>query len=379
MKNLHIKSVIILSLVIVVLLSSLAPASAATNPSVTKINVFVEGKMIRPTFAPIIRDGKVYVEFRSIVQALGYSFKYDSAKKIITAESPEADFKIKMDLKTESIIINGLPYSFDNPTMIENGPSTLVRIFMFKELNWAADYNQTAKRVDIQEDLWGKPSQSDLKEIKSIIEKHYLKPGIQEARNIRLESWGSYVTLSADVTIRKSGDELLDRIDHATIEIEHLAKKQWTIHNIESDIEYLDYKSLAQKEATVPEADKAGILTLMDTYWKALNNKDAKTIVALRNPDVPLSAGISSKEQLIQLYEYELLNSNTKYTVEHSQIVSFQPNKALLYTELIMEYSLKAGSKPSRTRYYQLITVVKATDGNWHLSAPNTVLHYVKL
>ncbi|MFD1908452.1 hypothetical protein ACFSQ7_37325 [Paenibacillus rhizoplanae] len=39
----------------------------------------------------------MYVEFRSVVQALGFKFKYDAAGKQITATSEDASFKV--DLK----------------------------------------------------------------------------------------------------------------------------------------------------------------------------------------------------------------------------------------------------------------------------------------
>ncbi|MCD9022593.1 stalk domain-containing protein [Cohnella silvisoli] len=356
------------------MLMSLTSVSAATKPIVKPIRVYVQDKEIRPAAAPVIQGGRVYVEFRSVVQALGYKFKYDTVKKVITADSEDASFKI--DLKTGATYVNGMRFLYDPkaPMIIASGANTLVLNHLFHATSYLnADYYSDKKILKVYEDPWGKPKKADLRAIRAVIDTHYQTAGgVSSITGFELRSWGTYATVSADVTIRKSGDELLDRIEHATIEMERGNGNRWTIHDIQSETEYLDFKSLLQKEAVVPETDKSAIVALMEASVKALNEENAKELVAILNPDAPLGVGISSRGELELVYQYKFLNQDFEYATEKAAVVSYEPNKATIY--VVRTIRDKKNSEQPHFRSYMLLSLVKASDGKWYLNPDSDVM-----
>jgi ketosteroid isomerase-like protein len=376
MKILQAKSALILALVIAVMLMSLNSVSAATKPVVKPIRVYVQDKEIRPTVAPAIREGRVYVEFRSVIQALGFKFNYDAAKKVITADSEDASFKI--DLKTGATYVNGIRFVYDSnaPMIIASGANTLVINHLFHATDYLyADYYSDKKILKVYEDPWGKPKKADLRSIQSVIATHYQTAagGASSITGFELQSWGTYATVSADVTIRKSGDELLDRIEHATIEMEREDGNRWTIHDIQTVTEYLDFKSLSQREAVVPEPDKSAIVALLEASIKALNDKNAEALVAMLNPDAPLGDGISSRDELLLITKYNFLKqeSEIEIAIEKTTIVSYEQNKATVYVVSTIR-NKKNGEQP-HSRSYILMSLVKNSDGKWYLNPDSDV------
>jgi len=369
------KSGIIPLLVIALLLLSMNSVAAATTKQADKqkqIRVFVLDKEIKPAVAPVIKYGSVFVEFRSIVQALGYKFKYDAAKKVITADSEDASFRI--DLKTGRTYVNGSMFIWDtnSPMIIASGANTLVNRRLFH----AAEYLSTeyySKTLKVYEDPWGKPKKADLRAIQSVIDQHYRTlAGFSSITGIELISWGTFVTVSVSVSIKKSGDELLDRIEHATLEMNRGNGNKWTIHNIESETEYLEIESLAQREAIVPEPDKSEIVAALTKYIRALNEENAEDLVGLRNPDMPWTGMTSSKEELILVLKYGFLQEDIERIIEFSTIVSYKQNLATLF--VVQTRRDKESSDQTRYRSYGLVTVIKASDGKWYLDENGGVL-----
>ncbi|BBH23247.1 hypothetical protein Back11_45920 [Paenibacillus baekrokdamisoli] len=369
-----VKSALILPLVIAIMLMSLTSVSAATKPVVKPIRVFVQDKEIRPTAAPVIRGGRVYIEFRSVVQALGFKVKYDAVKKVINADSEDASFMI--DLKTGATYVDGkrFVYDLEAPMIIVSGANTLVMNQLFHATSYlGADFYSDTKIVKVYEAPWGKPKKADLRTIQSIITTHFQTTGgASSITGFELQSWGTYVTVSADVTIRKSGDELLDRIEHEIIKMDREDGDHWVIRDIQSVTEYLDFKSLSQKEASVPEVDKSAIVALLEASIKAKNEENAEALVAMLNPDAPLGLGISSREELLLLLKYRFLKQDIEYETDKSTIVSYEPNKATVYVVLTIRD--KENGEELHFRSYILLSLVKTSDGKWYLNPNGDVM-----
>jgi hypothetical protein len=350
--------------------------SAAAKPAAKPIRVFVQDKEIKPKSAPVIKGGRVYVEFRSVVQALGFNYKYDAAKKQITADTEDVAFKI--DLKSGATYINGKRYVFSNdaPMIIANGTNTLVMTYLFSATHYlGTGYYADQKTLKVYEDPFGAPKKSDMRTIRSVIEQHYQGSGASSVTGFEVQSWGTYVTVEVDAALPKGGAELLDRIDHASIEMERQAGGQWTIHNITSRIEYLDYQSLAEKEATVPEADKAAILKLMDDYIKALNEKDSNGLYTIMDPAFLKKYELLDPDEFQAFYEFTYLKSDLKYILEKDNIVSYESSKAVVYT--VRRLSDRLHTDYPAMRFYELTYVNKAADGKWYLDlSASGMLHY---
>ncbi|WEK54435.1 MAG: stalk domain-containing protein [Candidatus Cohnella colombiensis] len=309
----------------------------------------------------------MYVEFRSVVQALGFKLNYDKVKKMISASSE--DTSINIDLKSGATYVDGMQFEYgrEAPIIINSGSNILVMAQLFHATGYFyADYNSEQRIIKVYDDPWGMPKKADMRNILSVIEAHYPTGSV---KNFELQSWGTYVTVSANITIRKSGAELLDRVEHATIEMEREDGGRWTIHAIQSETEYLNYQSLLQQEVSVPEADKLAIIALLEANIKAINEKNAEALVATLNPDAPLSEYISSREELQLLYQYQFLKTDYECVMEKYSIVAYESNKATIYT--VSTNRDKKTSKQIQIRNYNLISVVKSSDGKWYMN-PNS-------
>lgn len=364
----------ILSLIFTIAFMSPGAASAAANKSATKpISLYVQDKLVKPAVSPVVKNGRIYVELRSVVKALGFAFNYDAAKQVITATSEDAAFKI--ELKTGRIYVNGNRYVYEQgvPMIIASGANTLVMGILFQATDYLyADYYSDTKVVKVYENPWGKPKKSDVRKMQAIIKKHFADAGASSATNIQLQSWGSVVTLTVDAAFSKSENELLDRIEHASVQMKRGSGNVWTIYDIQSDTEYVDYTALANKGVAVPESDQIAIQSLLTATFKALNEEDAKALMALLNPEAPLGAGIASREELELVIRYQFLHEEVKIEPEEDVIVSYQQNRATVYDVRLMTSSIK--DDIYRYRQFMLMALIKAPDGNWYLD-PNNDLY----
>lgn len=371
MKNPLAKLVFILPVIVSFLFLPFASISEAAKTSVKPIHVYVQNKEIKPANAPVIKGGRVYIEFRSVAVALGLSFKYDKVNKIITAQSDDVSYKI--DMKNGTTYIDGEPYVYDpaNPMIISSGANTLVMTQLFSATQyWTAEYLSEKKSVYISDDLWGKPKKSDLRTIRAIVEKHYSAANSKAViTEFALESWGSYATLSVDVKLPKTEADLLARLEHAEIEMERQEDRTWTLHSINSETEYLDYKALSQKETAVSEPDKSAIKELIKSQYKALDEKNAKAMAALTHSDL-------SKEDLIELFTWRFQDSTLKnvgYKLEGDPvIVTYSPDQATVYTVFTMKD--KDNGQSTYLRFYSLLSVIKASDGKWYVNPEDEIM-----
>ncbi|MFD2408615.1 stalk domain-containing protein [Paenibacillus rhizoplanae] len=371
-KKIHMANVLYLLLITLLGVAMTAnTVSAATASETAKgIRVYVQNKEIHPRAASVIQGGSVYVEFRSVVQALGFKFKYDAAGKQITATSEDASFKV--DLKTEKTIVNGSLYTYDSniPMVIGSGADALVALSLYSETDYiSADYDKTNKIVKVYKDLQGKPKKVDLKKMQALIKAHYQTlDGFKSIDMLEMKSWGEYTVMLADVSFRKTETELLDRVEHVTLEMEHKPDASWMIHNIEiNNTEYLNYTSLINKEVSVPAADKMAIRELLAAYSKAINDKDVDAELALQDP-ANLTADY--EQGLRDLREWSTRKFDLEYTEEQAVIVSYSANQAVVYWVC----TLQANNDPSKfkERLYSLTSVVKNED-RWYFDSNEEV------
>ncbi len=151
MKNLNMSKIAMLFLAFVLTVMSLGPAAAsAAAANVKTIRVFVQSEEIHPKAAPIVQGGRVYIEFRSVVLALGFKFNYDAAKKVITADSKDTSYKI--DLKSGKTFLNDreFTYSKDAPMILGSGANVMVINHLFNATsNIRMNYDAVHKNIDV--------------------------------------------------------------------------------------------------------------------------------------------------------------------------------------------------------------------------------------
>lgn len=359
-------------LLLALFLSSFAAAAAAAEREETLAGLYLGETEIRTEVAPVLRDYTVYIEFRGLMQAMGIPIGYNVAKRWVTAESGHAAFKL--NLKTGEAHVNGRSvFQESGPAVIFVKGRTLVSEHVLTASgNIGLIFDEDTRIVRVLDLLRSKPTESDLQEIRSVIEEdNRTVSDAATVTDIRLVSWDTYVTVEVEVDVPKSGDELLDRIFRGTVLMERDEGNNWSIYDSMSDgIEYVDYLSLADREADVPEADKAAILGVFEDGVKAANEENAAAAAALLLEDT-LYNGISLRKWMQDIYERAYAAADVQVEPEQAVIVKYAPEEATVYC--VQLERIRTDEEAYSVRHYLLRTFVKADDGKWYLDAQKIV------
>ncbi len=109
-------------LMVILLTSLIMPIhSFAEEP----IKVFINGEKINFKSEPIIENGATYVQFRPVLEKLGFSVNWDNSSKTITASKP--GFLATFQINSDTAIINGQVKELLRKPKVING-NTLVWI-----------------------------------------------------------------------------------------------------------------------------------------------------------------------------------------------------------------------------------------------------------
>ncbi|RUT35649.1 copper amine oxidase N-terminal domain-containing protein [Paenibacillus zeisoli] len=388
-------------------LLNLNTAAAASAPANKAIRVYVHNKEIHPSSAPIIRYGRVFVELRSILKTLGYTLSYDDKKKVFSAVSE--DKTIKIDLKTGKANLSGEAFPNDpkDPYVITGAASTFVDLeFLDYATGLETDWDKANRTIKVHKSTTGEPLKADIREMNTVIKKMFkaIKDGdtkgylslinkdsdyefYEEVMSdpTLLTKYAGYTSIdkltpdfdhtpadgnymvkriNADIYIPKRPGELLDRIEHLSIDMELDKNYKWTIDYLGTeDTEYVNYKEVLKKEAEVPETDKTAIRALLDAFIKALNDRNVEAVIGTMNTD---SSNIKEvKNGLFRIFALSDLEIKT----ECMSIVSYDNNSATIYLiqkNRYTDYGLE-------TRNYTLHKLIKLSDGTWRIALNGSV------
>ncbi|MBB3112786.1 hypothetical protein FHS18_004888 [Paenibacillus phyllosphaerae] len=371
---------------------SFAQPTLAAQPSATQvqkpIKVVLNGEELQFRVAPVVQSQTVYVEFRSLFQALGYEVGYDAATKTITGISDSTH--IQMQIGTTNTFVNGQALATAVKPIAVNG-STLVPLrFVGEASGLDVKWNSSTRVVELS---YPELSEQDAEALSDLIgqletaasnedEAGYLaqfasnSPQLADLKaqfeadsegdirtdivfdNIELLDYNrSTAVLSVEaITTKEEGESrfYLEQNDLLTITASLQADGSWKVYEIiVEDTIYPGAEEAIKQQPTVPDADKAAVLAVLEANVKALNDENVADLVAT------YSLTSWEKEQFEAYYTDFFEQYDDKFS--HSNVTIFA------YEDGVAHVSFQEAEVGEDARYntHYIYTIEKSADGKW--------------
>ncbi|MCQ6562495.1 stalk domain-containing protein [Paenibacillus mendelii] len=399
------KSLTVLSLVIVFTLSFATAGMAANANTTSPIRVWLGEEEIEFSVAPVAQSGTVYVEFRSLFQALGFAIDYDTKTKSITGES--RNVSIQMKIGSSDTLVNGKPSAVPAKPIAIDGRTLVPLRFIGEAAGLTVDWSSKAQTIKLS---YKAPTAEDMAGIKALFDKQQayidkkdykgflstidpsseLLDGLEE--QLKAQEDGDVVTVTTfdsfevedwkqneagvwfNAVTKKSGSEgfYLDRLEETYAVVHRAADGSWKLYDIQTtDAVYLNAEEVVKQEANVPDAEKTAILGAMEANLKAMNDEDANALVATFNPSSPYV------DYLKDIYVDFFADYDLKFTNEKVSIVYYKDSTAYVY--VVQKMEVIEGDDFVDDRSYMVFKVTKDKAGKWLIDPDNELFKYEEL
>ncbi|MFB9325833.1 stalk domain-containing protein [Paenibacillus aurantiacus] len=370
-------------------LSFAQPGMAAQTTAQKPIKVVLAGEELTMKVAPVVQSNTVYVEFRTLFQALGYEVGYDAKTKKIVGESDSA--RIQMQIGTTNTLVNGkAPQTAVKPIAV-NG-STLVPLrFIGEASGLDVTWNNKTRVVELNypvpteteyaalTELLGKletatsnedkagylalfaANSPQLAELKAQFEADAGKDEVRTDTvfdDIELLAFDrKTAVLSVEATTTKEAGEkrfYLDENNLLTITAVKQADGSWKISDLTvDDTTYPGAEDAVKQKPAVPDADKAAILAVLEANVKALNDENVEALAATYDLTTDEKAGF--------IDYYKDFFADYDDTFSHDAINIFVYEEGVAHVSFIEH---EQGEDAHYSTHY-IYTIEKSADGKW--------------
>jgi uncharacterized protein YkwD len=148
MKYYLLKKLSILLLIISLLLGvSPSMVATATTGSTSTIYLLIDGQRLHSDVAPIIRNGRALVPFRSILEALHAEVEWNAKSKII--EARRGTKKIVLQVNNRGALVDNKIVSLDVAPIIVNGRTMVPARFVTQSLGASILWDEATRTVQV--------------------------------------------------------------------------------------------------------------------------------------------------------------------------------------------------------------------------------------
>ncbi|WP_161793320.1 copper amine oxidase N-terminal domain-containing protein [Cohnella kolymensis] len=332
---------ILFILISILLALSLAGTSAAAGKRQT-VKVVVDGKAAILEDHPVTFKGKMYVEFRSMLNGLGYTVDFDEVTDTIRAAG---DFtRLEMSVGGDVAFVNGRAVESTGQVIKLNGGTWIGLRFLAELAGYKVVWNGAASSVSL---TYQGPGKEELSAVYAVFDKMLLLEAAGDyaglaglfAENTALdvsgiqEQWKKTRTKSSikdkfiqsytgaeavvsviDETVKLSGGFFPDNKAQTLYTLHRDADGQWKIFDIETvGVEFTNVPALFDQGVTIGESDKADIEKVLNDQLKAANDENLDSYMATL-VDFPQKA--EAKAAVEELFRTtEMTSSLDKWTI----------------------------------------------------------------
>ncbi|MFD2380425.1 stalk domain-containing protein [Paenibacillus xanthanilyticus] len=369
-------------------LSFAQPGMAAQTVAPKPIKVVLAGEELTMKVAPVVQSNTVYVEFRTLFEALGYEVGYDAKTKKIVGESDSAT--IQMQIGTTNTLVNGkAPQAAVKPIAV-NG-STLVPLrFIGEASGLDVTWNNKTRVVELSFPV---PTEKEYAALTGLLDKLEtasssedkagylalfaadspqladLKAQLEAAKegDVRTNTVFDDVellafdrktaVLSVEATTTKEAGETrfyLEQNDLLTITVDLQADGSWKIYELSvDDTIYPGAEEAVKQKPAVPDADKAAILAVLEANVKALNDENAEALAAT------YSLNAAEKDGFVDYYK--------EFFADYDDTFSHEGINIFVYEEGVAHVSFIEHEQGEDAHYstHYIYTIEKSADGKW--------------
>jgi len=376
--------------------SAVGTASAAPAGQAAPVQVSIDGKAVDFGADLVVAKGKIYVEYASLLERLGYGTDMDSSLKTFYAESE--DYEIQASVGGDIAIVNGRTVP-STGQVIEKDGRTLIGLRFAGELtNHSVSWNGKDKKASL---VFQGPTDADKEAVRgffgkmmlleaaadtdgllglitedSVLDLKAVEANLKGTRTkteiteIEIQSFraGEAVVFTTEHTKRLSGDFFPDNVSQMRYTLHKKADGEWGMYNVETlDLQLTDIPGLFKQGVTLPAADKAAIHQLYEDQVKAANGKEAAGYVATL-ADFPEKKELEG--QLAELFKSTTLNVST----EKWEIVAYDEKAGTATLLISMLSETEAEGETFKSSSIVLNDAVRV-DGKWLLKAEANVIY----
>jgi len=367
-------------------------AGAARQP----IEVVLDDEPIDFDVPPVVQNQTVYVEFRSLFQALGFTVAYNEKTKVIAGVSKKT--RIQMKLGSSDTLVNGVPSSVPAKPIAINGRTLVPLRFIGEATGLIVKWDSAANAVFLD---YKPPTEADIKAIQALFnkqEQYYSKKDlkgftstftedspiredasaafeerlandaktVQTFDNFELEDWKvDNASVWYDATTKKTNQSgfFMDRVETVYARVELAADGSWKLYDIYvMDREFLNAEELVKNKVEVPVAEQNAIQSLFQTHLGALNSSNVKGVLATYDLED------WEKELMAEQYEEFFESYKMKHAFEEVSIIYYQDNKAYVYVKQARTM-LEDRDEYADEQLYWVYGVKKNEAGKWLITS----------
>ncbi|WP_274363241.1 copper amine oxidase N-terminal domain-containing protein [Paenibacillus thermotolerans] len=137
-----------------ILAGAWAPSASAVSTSAVRVllyingkEAFVNGKSVMLDSPATVVNGKTYVPVKFLGDAFGFPVTFDQASKSITVKAGDTD--VFINLKTNSVLVGGMPQSFDPIFKMINNRLMAQLTWMMDRAGANYTYSPELKRIEV--------------------------------------------------------------------------------------------------------------------------------------------------------------------------------------------------------------------------------------
>lgn len=388
----ELKRIMFIVLSLVLALSLAGTASAATKP----IKLVVNGKAVQLSSSIEISKGKTYVEFRALLEKLGYKIEYEKVTKTIFAR---ADGKVvEMSVGGDVAFVNGKTVQSKGEVISRNGKTMVglrfAGVISDYEVKWdnktqtitltylGATAEQKAAVSDLLDKMLAAEENQDTDALAELFSEDSIVDvvALQESwskvktkttiHDIIIESYTDteVVIVVTDETKKLSGGFFPENASQIRYTLDVYTDGSLKIYNVEPlAVEFTNVKELFDEAAVIPDAEKTAIEKVLADQFKAASEENLDAYIAT-------IVDFEGKEAMIEMIKQQFASTNTKTTLEKLTIVEYsaEDNSATLLLSGVAEVELSNGTKVTVGTI--MLNDAEKVNGKWLLSAEAVVL-----
>jgi predicted RNA binding protein with dsRBD fold (UPF0201 family) len=391
--NLKRLTAIILSFVLAISLAGTTTAASKAQP----LKLVLDGVAVELNSSIVMSKGKTFVEFRALLEVLGYEVAYDSVTRTIRAQTEGTT--VEFSLGGDVAFVNGKTVPSKDEVITKNGRTLVGLRFAGVISDYKVEWNDKTQTVTLTsigataaqkvalfklfDDLLIIEANGALQGLPAlftedtVVDVEALQEGWADTKtrttylkkNIEAYSDTEAVILISDETVKLSGSFFPDNKSQVRYLLKkHADDKQWKIYDMELvELEYTNLQQLFKEKAAIPAAEQAAIRDVFEEQLKATSDENVAAYLATL---VDSEEKAALTDEIKQLFDTSTMNT----VLEEMTIVEYNStdHHATLLISLVSEVERNGITTKVRV---VILNGAEKVNGKW-LLRPETVTLY---
>jgi predicted RNA binding protein with dsRBD fold (UPF0201 family) len=391
--NLKRLTAIILSFVLAISLAGTTTAASKAQP----LKLVLDGVAVELNSSIVMSKGKTFVEFRALLEVLGYEIAYDSVTRTIRAQTEGTT--VEFSLGGDVAFVNGKTVPSKDEVITKNGRTLVGLRFAGVISDYKVEWNDKTQTVTLTsigataaqkvalfklfDDLLIIEANGALQGLPAlftedtVVDVGALQEGWADTKTrttyhkkiIEAYSDTEAVILISDETVKLSGSFFPDNKSQVRYLLKKdAADKQWKIYDMELvELEYTNLQQLFKEKAAIPAAEQAAIRDVFEEQLKATSDENVAAYLATL---VDSEDKAALTDEIKQLFDTSTMNT----VLEEMTIVEYNStdHHATLLISLVSEVERNGITTKVRV---VILNGAEKVNGKW-LLRPETVTLY---